>query len=217
MKRASQAGRFFLLGGACYLLLIYPWPGVGAGYAGAYRGVCNVVFESVGWNSKARFEALDDPSGTRDSRVVISTATGDGTIKRRSVSFHTRRTGYVPTAELLALVLATPIPWRRRWKKAVWGILGISLFIAVETGVTILYSMTGTPPIISVVPATSSFFEELYNMSVASPTVSLIVPVLIWILVCVPVSGILDGAPVVGTSRPGGPAVSLKPSERTRG
>jgi hypothetical protein len=52
-------------------------------------------------------------------------------------------------------------------------------------GLTVIYSLTDVRlPAFDFEPATCRFFARLYEMTVISPTLSFIVPILVWLLVC---------------------------------
>ena len=176
---------FFLKLAVVYVLLMGPWSArLQEGYAVLYRGAGNVLFGSLGSVGTARFLALTGAGQAFDSQIVLRTRDSAGVRSTRDVPFHTRRTGYLPTAELVALILATPIPWWRRWKALAWGILGIIAFVALEAGITILYSLTDVRlPALDVTPSTSKVCVQIYEIMVVSPTVSLVIPVLVWLLV----------------------------------
>jgi hypothetical protein len=79
-----------------------------------------------------------------------------GKLDTATVKFSARYTGYLPTALVAALVMASPIPWRRRGWSLLWGFLFCNGFIAFvifvmilhqycESGAIGLYQMTGLP------------------------------------------------------------------------
>ena len=107
------------------------------------------------------------------------------TRRAKRVKLDSRLTGYLPTAAVLALVLAMSIPWSRKWKALVWGLVGVHLFIALRlaTGVLYLLSQAKPTPFFEFTPLGNKAVYNIYEMAVQSPTISFIVPAFIWILV----------------------------------
>ncbi len=85
-----------------------------------------------------------------------------------------RGIGWVPTAFFAALVLATPVPWRRRGRALAWGLGAMHAFVLLTLGVHILkYSGGGTGAVID------GLDETLVNQIDAG----FFAAALIWILV----------------------------------
>jgi hypothetical protein len=182
MIPSKRIGRFFLTALAIYVLLTIPWPGVSHVYGAVFRAVGNVAFGSLGSAGSAKFtpEKLD-PSGAT-SEMAVRTEDGPGSWTTRAIPVNTRRMGYIPTAEMIALMLATPIPWSRRWKKLLWGTLLVQLVVAVQVAVAIAYTLTQqADPAFPISPQGSLIFLRMYEIVVLVPTVCYIAPVLIWL------------------------------------
>ena len=186
MYPIERTGWFFLKLVVIYVLLLLPWWGVAQrGYAPYYRWIANRVYGSLGSVGSARFEPLEEASGRFDSQMVIKCVHFVGKRSTRDVPFFTRRIGYLPTAQVAALILATSIPWRRKWIMLLLGLVLIQAFIMLEVGLTVLYSLTDVRlPVFDIEPSTSRFVARLYEMTVISPTLSFIIPILIWLLFC---------------------------------
>jgi hypothetical protein len=101
------------------------------------------------------------------------------------VMLSTRLTGYLPTAELLALVLATSIPWSRKWKALLWGMLGVHAYIALRLASAVLYVLSATQlsEFFTFTPTGNKIVHSIYEMAVQSVTISFATPALIWIVV----------------------------------
>jgi len=195
MLPIDRTGWFFVRLIVVYGVLLAPWPGLAGGYAVFYRAGANVLFGSLGSAGQATFQPKTDPgakTGNRkfDSEVVIKTRkpgrAGEVLVYTRDVPFHTRRVGYLSTALVVALIAATSMRWGRKWASLAVGLVLVHLFIAVEIGLTLLYSLSdGEPRAIDVGAGAGRFFARLYEMMVISPTLTFVVPILIWLLVCV--------------------------------
>ena len=180
MFPARRFARFvvgFLL---LYGLLVLPWPGVRESYASFFRAGGNVLFKSFGSRGTVRFIPADPQHGKWDT---------EGHLIRRDrptywrVGFNSRRMGYLPTAVLTALVLATPIPWRRRGWALLWGILLVNGFVVVRLAVAIMRGFRNVDLFVF-----SSFWnravDTIYDVVSISTVTSCVVPAVIWMLVC---------------------------------
>ena len=165
-----------------YGLLVLPWPGLREAYSGLFRGGANVIFGPLGSEVRIWFgPPLDDFGPDKDVELALQRK-GSNTV--RATPINTRLTGYLPTASVIALILATPIRWSRRWKALLWGILWVNAFIALRLAITLLYALTSQPPYIEgVTPFWSNVAYRIYEVAVRAPPTSFVVPVLIWILV----------------------------------
>jgi hypothetical protein len=163
-----------------YTLLILPWPVLPQAYAAVYRTVSNVVFGSFGTEGVVRFQKPARP-GKMDSEIAI---------RRRAspvigtTSHSARFTGYVPTAFVVALILATPLPWSRRGKALLWAMLLVHVFIALRQVINLLYWFSGDSPwcLFQPGPIWSSVLKALFGAVVVSPTLSFIAPIFIWLV-----------------------------------
>lgn len=164
-----------------YGLLVLPWPGLREGYAAFFRAGGDVLFGSFGHVGAVRFQPLDSP-GKLDTAIVFGNRrTRAGGLTR----IPSRHMGYLPTAVLICLVLATPISWPRRARALLWGLLLVHGFIALRLLLLILVGFSGDNPL-----ALFAFHPHLREtlvfvgvMSSVSPVVSYVVPVLLWALV----------------------------------
>lgn len=167
-----------------YGLLCIPWPGVRRGYAALYRSAAKGLFGSFGSEGVVRFQPAHAEGGRFDSEIVIQKL---GYPKFGAVPHDSITTGYLPMTETIALVLATPIPWRRRWKALLYGVLLVYGFVALRVWITLLdgwfsleQSLAGhtSDPFWSNILA--RVFEFFFGVN---PTCTFFVPVIIWILV----------------------------------
>ncbi len=129
-------GRFLLL----FVVLSIPWPGLGEAYGAFFRATGNLLFCSFGDDGVVRIEALDGSDNGRDMRMFL-----ENTRTRASASTdgRTRLMGYEPTVFVASLILATPVPWSRRWKALCWGMAGVSAYAMVRLGVQLIVSFSG--------------------------------------------------------------------------
>ncbi len=165
-----------------YGLLIVPWPGLQRGYSIVFAAGGNLIFRSFWSEGLVRFRSLDEGSRGADIEVVfrkrgVSAAGG----KRQ----HSRLLGYLPTAEVVALILATPGWWSRRWKALLYGLLLVNAFVAVRVGISLFHGFTGDLAwaLYRPGPFWGQVLDAAVYIAVKAPTISFMVPVFIWILV----------------------------------
>lgn len=133
--RARQVAGFGLRAALLYGLLIAPWPGLIESYGSFYRAVVQIAI------------APADPERSilvrryRPNQPLTATVMDTEVLHRlperkrwrpglvRSIR-SSRSTGYMPTALVVALILATPVSWRRRASALGIGVLLVTIFVA---------------------------------------------------------------------------------------
>lgn len=165
-----------------YGLLVLPWPGLQPAYAAFYRGLANLTLGGFSSDIKIGFRELrDDDDRLKDVELAIRRT---GTNVERTTPINSRQTGYLPTAELVALILASPIPWARRGGALLWGLLLSHVVIFIRLAITLLYALTHQPPyIVGVSQGTSDLVYRIYEVAMKATTVSFVLPMLIWMAV----------------------------------
>ena len=122
MLRRNPITSFLLRVAVAFALLAAPWPGVKEAYGTYFRAVCRMVFPAENEKRELSFEtAGENSSRPNDTRVVIVNKAlmqpdGSGAVRNLDVDF-----GWQSTAVLVALIVATPLPWRRRGWALLWG------------------------------------------------------------------------------------------------
>ena len=182
MFERKQVAKFIVLVLIIYTLLAMPWPGVRSAYAAFYRSFANA---SVGVSTSAFLvyvRPLPAEDGDQDVKLGVRNRR---TRRAQRIKLDSRLTGYLPTAEVLALVLATSIPWSRKWKALLWGLAGVHVFIALRLASGVLYvlSLAKPTPFFELTPLGNKAVYSIYEIAVQSPTMSFLVPAFIWILV----------------------------------
>lgn len=167
-------------------LLIAPWPGWDLGYSRYFQSVGRMAFNLSG--ERPRKVLLEPASGKYpglDTRITLeNTELADRGDKNcaRATEIDSRSIGWVPTALTAALVLATPIPWRRRLTSLAGGLVLVHLFILFSLQSWIWSNSTGVSLL-----TLSSFWQtvadDLSYALINQLGASFSVPVIIWILV----------------------------------
>ena len=128
MAAAKAAGGFFVRSLIVFVALLATWPVVGATYANVFRGAGNGI---VGFGSDGRIRFTEPADKTAPHDVELALRDREAQAKR-SVAVSSRRHGFMPSAFLFALIVATPVSWSRRARAAAWAFVAIHAYIAVK-------------------------------------------------------------------------------------
>jgi len=178
--------RFFCLFLLFYGLLIAPWPGLPAAYTKSYRAAAGFLFKSFGSKGVVRFhQQTDDKSKIKILFYRRDRVYPDGQmIPLGSIGHSSRLGGYIPTAFTFALIMATPISWRRRGRALFWGMILIHVFLVSKLAIWVLYGFNHEQISLLVL---SPFWKRVLSLTVnvflRNLTFRLIVSFFIWILV----------------------------------
>jgi len=167
--------KFLLVFLVSFAVLILPWHGLQGAYASFYRFLGNTCFGSFSPVAGIELQALpaDDPAAKqgRDTKMVfLHRASGIS----MPMAVDTRFQGYTPTAFVVALVLASPVPWRRRLRALVWCLAAMTFYVAVRQYIFIA-SVIYHPA-----PWVSKLLDFAYWVVVESFAGVFIIPVMIW-------------------------------------
>jgi len=203
--------RFTCLLVVFYVLLMIPWPGWERTYGGIFRSFGDVVFRRFWFWSDGYVRFLDHrslflkedidnatpgklkadfkverPNDVQDTLMLTMNRRVAGTFGQLSIS--SRIVGYWPTAWLIALILAKPMPWPRRGWALLWGLLLIHMFIAFRLSLSLAIDRFGADRAYSLFHL-SPFWKDVLvraeTVFVVNPTVSFVVPTFIWLIVSV--------------------------------
>jgi hypothetical protein len=180
--------RFAIRALLVYGALVLPGMLLRDAYSSGYRGAANVALYAAGLNDRAALRPLEEPDGTVDSQIVLFDR-ASGAFVRRSVT--PWRQGFLPTAAVAALVLATKLPWRRRLKALAIGLIAINIFVALRLTMSLLSGMNGTAPwcIINLSPTAGSVLNTTEMVFVHTTTFAYVVAALVWLGVAWPIGG----------------------------
>ncbi len=169
-----------------YALLITPWPGFNDAYGRYFRSLGQIVFAKENDRRIANFERVpQELHHSLDSRIALANRgqidrNGDGPV--RYLELDTRGVGWIPTALLVALIVATPVPWWRRGWALVPGLLAIHGFILFSVAVYIWNSSTELS-LVTLSPLVKRIAGGLEETLITQMGASFVAPGLIWILV----------------------------------
>jgi hypothetical protein len=167
------------------LLIIYgslamAWLVAGDAYATAYRAVVESACR-VGLGHRAVVVLRPAaPGAAADSVLAVRS---HQRLVWGETAHSVRLTAYLPTIEVVALVLVTPLPWRRRLRALGLALGGVHLFIASRFGLALAHFFNGHDPwsLYAAGPAASRALAAAFELLVVSPTPSFVVPVIVWI------------------------------------
>lgn len=200
MRPPRHVGRFFLLVAVIYAGLMVPWPGLERGYAAIFRGMGNAFFARFWFwpDGTVRFLNLKDlkpgdlpaetpeiaATGTFDTLMELRSRSAPGSLGYLRTS--SRYVGYGPTVVVIALIAATPLPWARRLWALLWGLLFVHLFVVFRLTLTLLaggFAADKNYALFHLGPFWRGVLTHAESIFTDDPTVSFVVPALIWFLV----------------------------------
>lgn len=182
MKAVKVVTQFFLLLACLYVLLMMPWPGLGRAYARLFEAGAQRVFGSFGANGVVFFLPAPTNGATFDTILLAGNRT---TKTKTELLISSRATGYRPLAFLTALLLATPLPWRRILRAVAWGFLLLHACVALHLLATIawMFSQPGPVALFNLGEPWTGFLERGIRLVAFAPFFGLVVPTVIWVLV----------------------------------
>ncbi len=162
-----------------YLFLMIPWPGSGDAYRWLFVRAGSVVYKALGSSFGVSLEAKETDGPADTALNVRHRATNQVMV----MGINSREIGYLATAVITSLILATPSGWRRRGRSLLVGLLLVNVFVAIRPLVLILYWANRELPI----SPDPSLWEKTVSAAVqfvgVGQPLSYIVPILIWMLV----------------------------------
>lgn len=184
MRRASVVvalffGKLILL----YALFLIPWPGVRGAYATAYRAGGDFIFRTFSGHGRVYFEPIEvtgEGFKAKDTQAVLHNLK---TRARGTMPMNTRLMGYLPTAFAASLILATPLPWRRRLVALCLGMALMGGFAAFEMWLRLWEAFSDPSPLALVEwsPWARQLLRAVVNVVGRSPVTAYIVSVFVWI------------------------------------
>ena len=201
MSSRQVASRFALLAVyAVAFVLIWPW--VGEWYGRAFREGTMDMCRTIGASWVVVLQPLERPTAHLDSEMFLIHREKR---TRANQTLSSRYIGYAPTTFLLALILATPLTWRRRLIALLWGLVLTHAWIAFSMLLLIVhgYSRGDEVSIFEVSPFTRTALAFMREALVIAPVVKYTVPVVIWMLVSFRRS---DWAKIFGTTETDAPS-----------
>ncbi len=174
--------RFLLCFALTYALLILPWPGFPAAYHSFFRLLLRAAFAPGNGPRELGFNSLKPEHGRSLVRIEITNRTlmapdGSGPVRNLVVD-----TGgfWRATALLLALIVVTPVAWRRRISAVLSGCLWLHGGILLIVGFSI-WNESRHVSLVLLSPFWQTLADRIQRMLLSG--LNLAAPVLLWMLV----------------------------------
>lgn len=170
-----------------YSLLMIPWPGLTQAYHSLYCKAGNAMFYRFGDSCRVTFSPLEQRTSGKDTELLLDIRHPKRGRAGGKLKIDAMYLGYKPTIFLMALILATPIPWSRRWRSLVWGLVMVNAFIAFRVWIQLMATLSN-PKALSLYELPTWVYAILSGTArvlLQSPATSYIVPVFIWGLVAI--------------------------------
>lgn len=179
------------LGGAALIYggLMLIWPVLEGAFTTACEHTGRSIFGEFGKDGVCRFsqQYLDDELMLRVDMANRNYRREDGLAPAMESYFLPHLTVYLPVVMLLALVLATPLPWKRRVFALVSGSILTTMFVACRVGTQILWRFQNSTDerihLYDLGPVPNAVLDGLYTLFENPFGPSLLAVVLIWLLV----------------------------------
>jgi len=130
---------FLLKAVIIYALLAAPLSVYDEMYGNFYRKIATVFFSNFRENGFTKFREWKKPELTHVNLGSNLQIRPDGTSKVAFTDINTRYLGYLPTILLISLVLASPVPWKRRLIALAIGLILVTLLVMFKQWIALLW------------------------------------------------------------------------------
>jgi hypothetical protein len=170
-------------------LLVIPWPGWNEFYSSYFRALGQAAFSRQDdqrvvlfqpHHVQHGFSSLDTDMTLGNSALADNAGNG----LAETLTLDTRSIGWMPTALTMALILATPVPWKQRGWALLWGFVLIHAFILFSLQVWI-WDESPALSLMTMPSFLQSILDKMEYALITQMGVSFSVPILIWILVSI--------------------------------
>ncbi len=177
LPRKRIAG-FVLRFALAYGALVLAWPLLAPAYRPLYCFQGNLLFQG---DARAQFQARGEDELDIQIRLTSPKRPGSQGVMRND----SRYVGYLPTISLIALILATPIPWKRRRKALLAGLLLVSVFVSLRMALPVVreFSKESALQIYELGGFGTWVLGVAQRSLLRAPASWFVVPILIWIVV----------------------------------
>jgi len=146
MLRSKTLLLFLLKALLIYGFLSLPLSFYDEAYGNFYRKIAGTTFEKFRGTGFVRFREGKEPSSTRVNIGNHELARrSDGAIKTAGIDINTRYLGYIPTILLISLVVASPVPWKRKLMALVAGLILVTLLVLFKQWISLLWRCDQNP------------------------------------------------------------------------
>ncbi len=114
-------------------------------YGKLYRNVAGIFFSKFRDSGFVKFKEGKQPATTHVNVGNYALVRPDGTSRTAYVDINTRFLGYLPTILLISLVLASPVPWKRRLIALAVGLVLVTLLVIFKQWIGLLWLCEESP------------------------------------------------------------------------
>ena len=147
MKRALLVARFIATACLVAWILLVPLSFLGKAYGRGLRATTGFAVQDLGTGYKVRVRE----SGKKRKDTAILVRRNSPQAVRRT--FSSWATGYLPTVCAIALVLATPIAWRRRGRALLIVVALTQVYVAARVALLVVQMLLGDEEIHAELPS----------------------------------------------------------------
>jgi len=167
-----------------YVLLVFPWPGAVELYSSVFRGIANATCSDAFSGARVRFDPMQTPAGTLNTELTLLNRSNQAFVRKNITPW---RTGYLPTATTIALLLALPIPFRRRCTLLIGAVIAVHGFIVARVFILVANGLNEPTPAatLSLGPAASRMLTNANSIFVETTTVTFVIPAIIWLAITI--------------------------------
>jgi hypothetical protein len=139
MLRSKTLLLFLLKALLIYGLLSAPISYYDEAYGQFYRKIAEIFFSKFRDNGFVKFKEWKEPVTTHVNLGSYALVRPDGTSKTVTNDINTRYLGYIPTILLFALVIASPVSWKRRLIAMAVGLVLVTFLIMFKQWISLLW------------------------------------------------------------------------------
>lgn len=185
MLRTKPVLIFFIKAAIIYIILALPFSFYDEMYGKFYRKCASGMFSTFHGNGLARFVEGNEKAVTRVNVGNSEQIKSNGTLETTFGYLNIRFLAYLPTILLIALILASPVNWKRKLLALVIGLLLLTVFIMFLQWLHLMYlSIRATwLNLIDFSESKKNTLNQAYKYLVEMPGFSRFLVVLIWLLV----------------------------------
>lgn len=175
---------FFLRFVLLYGVLMGLWPVAYDAYGVFFKGGTELLYGSLGSSRAVQLRPLPPAERLDENDTQLIFKTG-ASRNWNSTKISVRDIGYLSTVVVVSLCLATPIPWRRRFRALLAGLVLLHAVIAMRLGILIAALFNWASPDPWFTPDTfwgKAVDAGIVRFALGQP-IAYIVSILIWMLV----------------------------------
>lgn len=170
-------------------------PAVNTAYRQHFISLMDKVFKNfrqegivkAGLNPDREERELDVEIMLSSKTLYRDAISNNTTVRIARTKVYSNYLGYLPLSLLLALILATPLHWRRKTVSLLTGVFLIEAFLIFRLWIHLTFTFNSYDwlEVVSLSDRSEAFFKFLSGVFVSNPVVGYLVPIAIWLLVAV--------------------------------